>query len=188
MSDAMSDSPSGNAENPRAVIAVSGGGSCALGLLVVLAWYLDLPTILQINPTWDLTMWPTLALAARLDSPLPRVVLCAGTLGALLLGAVCFYAQRSSRQALETARANAALQEALDTVRTLEGLLPICSCCKRVRDDTGYWNQIDTYLGRHTRASLSHGYCPKCAAKTYEEFGLDVPDEVQAEVAAGNFE
>ena len=138
--------------------------------------------------TWDLRLWPTPALAARLNSPLPAVVLCAGMLGALLLGAVCYYAQRSSRQAIETTLANAALQAALDTVRTLEGLLPICSSCKRVRDDTGYWSQIDTYLCQHTNASLSHGYCPECAAKAFKEFGMEVPDDVQAAVAAGNFE
>ncbi len=109
-------------------------------------------------------------------------------LGALLLGAVCFFAQRSSRHATETARANAALQAALDKVKTLEGLLPICSSCKRVRDDTGYWSQIDTYLDEHTNASLSHGYCPECAAKAFQDLGFDVPDSVQAAVAAGNFE
>jgi sensor domain CHASE-containing protein len=138
--------------------------------------------------TWELRMWPTPALAARLASPLPGFVLCGGILGALLLAAVCFYAQRSSRQASETARANVALQAALDKVRTLEGLLPICCCCKRVREDSGYWSQIDTYLGEHTRASLSHGYCPECAAKTYKEFGIDIPDDIQAAVAARNYE
>jgi len=138
--------------------------------------------------TWDLRMWPTPALASRLDSPLPAVVLCAGALGALLLGAVSFYAQRSAHQAAETARVNVALQAALDTVKTLEGLLPICCYCKRVRDDTGYWSQIDTYLRKHTKASLSHGYCPECAAKFYEECGIDVPDKVKAELRAGNFE
>jgi sensor domain CHASE-containing protein len=138
--------------------------------------------------TWDLRIWPAPALAAQLNSPLPEAVLCAGALGALLLGAVCFYAQRSSRQAIETARANAALQAALDTVRTLEGLLPICSCCKRVREDSGYWSQIDTYLSHHTNAALSHGYCPECAAKTFQEFGLDIPEDIRAAVAEGNFE
>ena len=85
-------------------------------------------------------------------------------------------------------RANAALQAALDTVKTLEGMLPICCYCKRVRDDTGYWNQIDTYLRKHTNASLTHSYCPECAAKFYEECGCDVPDKIKAEIAAGNFE
>jgi sensor domain CHASE-containing protein len=138
--------------------------------------------------TWTLRMWPTPALAARLDSPLPAVVLYAGVLGALLLGAVSFYAQRSSRQATETALANAALREALDQVKTLEGLLPVCCYCKRVRDDTGYWSQIDTYLRRHTKAAVSHGYCPECAAKFYEDCGLDVPDNIKAEVEARNYE
>ncbi len=138
--------------------------------------------------TWEMRVWPTPALAGRLDSPLPAVVFWAGLFGALLLGAVSFYAQRSYRQAIETARMNAALQAALDTVKTLEGLLPICSYCKRVRDDTGYWSQIDTYLRKHTKASLSHSYCPECAAKFYEECGIEVPDKILAEIKAGNFE
>lgn len=138
--------------------------------------------------TWDMQMWPTPALAARLNSPLPQVVFCVGTLGALLLGAVCYFSQRSSRQALETRRANVALQAALDTVKTLQGLLPICCCCKRVRDDTGYWNQIDTYLSNHTNASLSHGYCPECAAKAFEDLGVNVPEEVKVQLAAGRYE
>jgi sensor domain CHASE-containing protein len=138
--------------------------------------------------TWNLRMWPTPALAARLDSPLPEVVPLAGILGGLLIGAVSFYAQRSARQAAETARSNAALRAALDTVKTLEGLLPICCYCKRVRDDSGYWSQIDTYLRKHTKAALSHSYCPECAGKFYEECGIDVPDHVKAEIEAHNYE
>jgi len=138
--------------------------------------------------TWTLRMWPTPALAMRLASPLPAIVLCAGALAAILLVAICYFAQRSSRQAAETLRANAALQAALDQVKTLEGLLPICCGCKRVRDDSGYWNQIDTYIRRHTRASISHGYCPECAAKEFEKFGLAIPERIQEEVKARNFE
>jgi sensor domain CHASE-containing protein len=138
--------------------------------------------------TWQIRIWPTPILTSQLYSPLPRVILIAGVLGSLLLGATCYFAQRSSRHASETARKNADLQEALEKVRTLEGLLPICCSCKRVRDDTGYWSQIDTYLGHHTNASLSHGYCPECAAKTFKEFGLDIPESVTTELEAGNFE
>jgi hypothetical protein len=147
------------------------------------------PERIELNgATWNLRMWPTPRLAARLDSPLPAVVLCAGTLVALLLGAVSYYAQRSARQAAETTRANGALRSALLQVKTLEGLLPICCYCKRVRDDTGYWSQIDTYLHKHTNASLSHGYCPECAAKFYEECGLDVPDKLRAEIEEHNYD
>ena len=150
-------------------------------------WLVDAPVPVH-GITWEVRMWPTPKFQRQLSSPLAMVVLCVGTAGALLLGSVCFLAQRSSRQASETTLANVALQNALDQVKTLEGLLPICSCCKSVRDDTGYWNKIETYIHMHTRASLSHGYCPKCAAKTFEDFGFEVPEEVQAQLNAKNFE
>jgi len=86
------------------------------------------------------------------------------------------------------AQSATALQAALDKVNTLEGLLPVCMGCKRVRDDTGYWSQIDTYLNEHTNASISHGYCPECAAKAFQEYGYDVPSEVEEALAAGRFE
>ena len=55
------------------------------------------------------------------------------------------------------------LKKALEDVKTLEGLIPICSHCKKIRDDKGYWNQLETYLGEHSEATLSHGICPECA-------------------------
>jgi sensor domain CHASE-containing protein len=138
--------------------------------------------------TWTFRIWPTPALARHLCSPLPQVILIAGMLGSLLLGMTCYFAQRCSRHAIESDRKNTALEEALQKVRTLEGLLPICSYCKRVREDTGYWSQIDTYLGEHTNASLSHGYCPECAANAFKEFGLEVPESVTSDLEAGKFE
>ena len=66
------------------------------------------------------------------------------------------------------------LQQALDQVKTLSGLLPICSHCKKIRDDGGYWNSLEKYLYEHTDALLSHGICPECAHKHYPEiFGPD---------------
>ncbi|MCP4117761.1 MAG: transporter substrate-binding domain-containing protein [Desulfobacteraceae bacterium] len=59
------------------------------------------------------------------------------------------------------------LQEALLEVKVLSGLLPICASCKNVRDDKGYWNQIETYIERHTQALFSHGLCPTCQEKLY---------------------
>jgi PAS domain S-box-containing protein len=64
------------------------------------------------------------------------------------------------------------LQEALAEVRTLSGLLPICAQCKKIRDDRGYWNQIEVYLRDHTDANFSHGVCPDCADDLYP--GLDI--------------
>ncbi len=61
------------------------------------------------------------------------------------------------------------LTEALAKVRTLKGLLPICASCKKIRDDQGYWTQIESYLYKHSDAEFSHGICPDCAKKLYPE-------------------
>jgi len=57
------------------------------------------------------------------------------------------------------------LEEALANVKTLQGLLPICSYCKKVRDDGDYWHQVESYVGKRTGAQFSHGVCPDCYAK-----------------------
>lgn len=62
------------------------------------------------------------------------------------------------------------LKAALAKVKTLSGLLPICSSCKQIRDDKGYWNQIDSYIRDHSEAEFTHSLCPECAKKMYPEF------------------
>ena len=62
------------------------------------------------------------------------------------------------------------LQDALAKVKTLSGLLPICASCKKIRDDTGYWNQIESYLSSHSEVLFSHGICPECTKKLYPEY------------------
>jgi hypothetical protein len=62
------------------------------------------------------------------------------------------------------------LRKALVRVKTLSGLLPICASCKKVRDDQGYWNQIEAYIEAYSEAQFSHGICPECAEKLYPEF------------------
>lgn len=61
------------------------------------------------------------------------------------------------------------LRNALAQVKTLSGLLPICAACKRIRDDNGYWRQIEAYIGEHSEAEFSHGICPECARRLYPE-------------------
>ncbi len=61
------------------------------------------------------------------------------------------------------------LKEALAQVKTLGDLLPVCMHCKKVRDDRGYWKQIDEYIALHTDTQLSHGICPDCIEKYYPE-------------------
>ncbi len=62
------------------------------------------------------------------------------------------------------------LQEALSKVKTLSGLLPICASCKKIRDDKGYWNQIESFISEHSEAEFSHGICPECAARLYPDY------------------
>jgi len=64
------------------------------------------------------------------------------------------------------------LKDALLKVKTLSGLLPICSSCKKIRDDNGYWNQIESYIKTHSEAEFSHSICPNCAKKLYPDFDL----------------
>lgn len=59
------------------------------------------------------------------------------------------------------------LELALAKIKTLRGLLPICSSCKSIRDDKGCWNQLETYIGDHSEAEFSHGVCPQCLEKLY---------------------
>ena len=67
------------------------------------------------------------------------------------------------------------LQKALSEVKTLRGFLPICSHCKKIRDDKGYWNQIESYIHKHSDAEFSHGICPECAKKHYPD--MDIYDD-----------
>lgn len=61
------------------------------------------------------------------------------------------------------------LKEALEKVKQLSGMLPICASCKKIRDDNGYWNQIEQYIGEHSDAEFTHGICPDCREKLYPE-------------------
>ena len=61
------------------------------------------------------------------------------------------------------------LEKAIDNVKVLSGLLPICSSCKNIRDDAGYWNQIEAYIDKHSEAHFSHGLCPDCSDKMLKE-------------------
>ncbi|MBI9085552.1 MAG: PAS domain S-box protein [Desulfobacterales bacterium] len=71
------------------------------------------------------------------------------------------------------------LRQALEKVKQLGGLLPICSHCKKIRDDKGYWNQIEAYIQDHSDAEFSHGICQECAKKYYPEMDLYDEDETQ---------
>ncbi|MBF0549449.1 MAG: PAS domain S-box protein [Deltaproteobacteria bacterium] len=73
------------------------------------------------------------------------------------------------RAEMERERFTSELQEALAKVKLLSGFLPICASCKKIRDDRGYWRQIESYIRDHSEADFSHGICPDCARKLYPE-------------------
>lgn len=74
------------------------------------------------------------------------------------------------------AETNTELRNALAQVKKLSGFLPICAHCKKIRDDKGYWQQIEEYIGDHSEAQFSHGLCPECAAMLYPDL-LDTETE-----------
>lgn len=65
------------------------------------------------------------------------------------------------------------LRLALDEVQELRGILPICSGCKKIRDDAGYWHQVDAYFTEHSGTMFSHGLCPECIAHYYPDLNVD---------------
>jgi sigma-B regulation protein RsbU (phosphoserine phosphatase) len=73
------------------------------------------------------------------------------------------------------------LEEALGRVKQLQGLLPICSYCKSIRDDKNYWHQVESYVKTHSQAEFSHGVCPSCwetvVKPQFREQGFNIPDE-----------
>jgi two-component system, response regulator PdtaR len=71
---------------------------------------------------------------------------------------------------MELRRLNFELQLALDNVKALNGLLPICANCKKIRDDKGYWEGVEIYIKKHADVEFSHGLCPDCITRLYPEY------------------
>ena len=72
------------------------------------------------------------------------------------------------------------LSRALDHIKTLQGIIPICSFCKKIRDDQGYWDQVENYISQHSDARFSHSFCPECMDKHYPDIcedGEKIPEE-----------
>jgi DNA-binding response OmpR family regulator len=66
------------------------------------------------------------------------------------------------------------LQNTLEHVKMLRGIIPICANCKKIRDDKGYWNQVEVYIRDHSDAEFSHGICPECVQTLYPDFAGDI--------------
>lgn len=78
--------------------------------------------------------------------------------------------RRLEERERDLAEANRQLQAALSQVKELSGLLPICSVCKKIRDDEGYWEVLESYITKHSKAEFTHSLCPDCAQDIFDGF------------------
>lgn len=90
-------------------------------------------------------------------------------LGTVLITLLLYFAQRDL--VFERGQLIGELKAALASVNTLSGLLPICSSCKKIRDDVGHWEKLEVYMGKRSKAEFSHSICPDCASRLYPEAG-----------------
>jgi len=107
---------------------------------------------------------------AEIRAPFIRAGAISGliALATLFLGAALFF--RVTNPLIDKlSRTVENLQEALKKVRTLSGLIPICASCKKIRDDRGFWNQLEQYISEHSDAEFSHGICPDCLERLYPD-------------------
>lgn len=82
----------------------------------------------------------------------------------LVIGLITMNAQRLEQD----------LIKAMDQVKTLTGLIPICSSCKKIRDDQGYWQEVEIYVRNHSEADFSHGLCPECLKRLYPKYAMRI--------------
>jgi hypothetical protein len=126
---------------------------------------------LACTAVWAASFYPhvgSFTAAARGRSPLVWVWNSAGRFG---LQAAFVWVLASLRDEIaEQRRLVAELHAALDQVAQLKELLPICAWCKKIRDDTGYWKQLDLFMQEHDYAKFTHGICPDCEAKLKAEY------------------
>jgi hypothetical protein len=151
----------GDARSPMVFWGISVGIAAVFlfGLKGQLVWFVLVLAFLPLVQA--LKAGPLAGRVVALDANQVGILTLATYLGLLTFLTYCFILFRRR------------LDQALANVKTLSGLLPICASCKRIRDDRGYWSQIETYLTRHTEADFSHGLCPECVARLYPELELD---------------
>jgi len=128
----------------------------------------DIPIIMVTAKTDHESLQAAFAAGAMdyITKPLKKVELLARVGSALTLKREMDI-RKAREQELRTI--NQELEQALREVKVLRGFIPICAACKKIRDDQGYWQQIETYLRDHSEAQFSHGICPDCMQRLYPE-------------------
>jgi sigma-B regulation protein RsbU (phosphoserine phosphatase) len=126
----------------------------------------DIPVIM-VTAKSDLSNLQDAFAAGAMDyisKPVNSIELLARVSSALLLKQEM---DRRKNRELELRRSNEELQKALREVKVLRGLIPMCASCKKIRNDGGFWQQLEEYLGEHSEAEFSHGLCQPCIKKLY---------------------
>ena len=108
-----------------------------------------------------------------------------GGIDATLLGRSIRYAVQRRLVERQREKLIIELEIALAKIKTLSGLLPICSSCKSIRDDRGYWSQIETYIADHSDTEFSHGICPGCLIRLYPDRYHELAENVQSPLPLG---
>jgi uncharacterized protein YacL len=131
-------------------------------------------TILNSTASVFVSLILTRLVMLLLGEPMRPVAIWMAVICPLVVGTPLMYLhfrnmEEISRRREELDLMNQELEKALSEVKELSGLLPICSSCKKIRDDSGYWNQIEEYIKDHSKADFTHGLCPHCAEKLYPE-------------------
>lgn len=99
-----------------------------------------------------------------------------GNLDGALLKRALLYAIERRRFSDERERLYRDLQDAMVRIKVLQGILPICSLCKKIRNNKGHWEPVEVYVKKHSDADFSHGICPACLDKHYPQFKDDEPE------------
>jgi hypothetical protein len=149
-----------------------------LNILTVLMCYVILPLPLTLQAIPGILMsFGNVALIAWLNTPADKLTGAAiivafvvvNFLGFSTARQIHYWKRQQFAALLRQIELRASLEQALTEIKTLRGILPICSHCKRVRDDGGYWQQVEVYVRDRTYAEFSHAICPACLKVHYDD-------------------
>jgi len=107
---------------------------------------------------------------SEVRAPFLRAILVSSVFSILFISiGICLFVKITDPLLHKLQKTIRSLEKALDEVKTLRGILPICSFCKKIRDDRGYWNQVEVYIKERVDARFSHGICPECMKEHYPD-------------------
>ncbi len=133
------------------------GAVSFLAIVILVAWFWGLKTALLTSLLGVLTNFAVLIIYG--DTSLVINITVQGAIFYTLVGVVVGTLSDTIRR----------LHKAQEEIKSLQELLPICAGCKKIRDDDGYWHQVESYISAHTNTIFSHGLCPDCLEKYYKE-------------------